>query len=157
MTPRQFEVLLRVRRHRRDQVRLLLARVLADARVIDERRRAVDAERAEALAALKSGTSAGGVDVDRAAAFRYHALRLAGELGGLSKAAAANAERAEKARALLTRADQGVKAVERLQERFEALRRLEAQRRADREATDRFSAVRYASTSREQATTAGDP
>lgn len=142
MTPRQFETLLRVRRHRRDQVRTALGRILADGRMIEQKAEEVDAVREESVTALRSGTAGGGIDIDRAAAYRFHVLRLAAELTGLRQAAAANGERAGKARALLVRADQGVKAVERLQERFEALRKLEAERRADRDATDRYTSSR---------------
>lgn len=144
MTPQQFETLLRVRRHRRDQVRAVLGRVLADGQAIEQRARQTDSERGDTLSLLRSGTASGGVDVDRAASLRYHALRLSAELNGLALAAEENAERVRKVRAVLSRADQGVKAVERLRERFEALRRREAERRADREATDRFSAARAA-------------
>jgi flagellar export protein FliJ len=144
VTPRQFEALLRVREHRRDVVRQALARILSDGQTISGLARRTEAERAEIIEGLKSGSAVGRVDVDRAAALRYHAVRLSAELAGLAKAAAANAERGRQARALLTRADQEVKAVERLEERFEALRRREAERRADREATDRFSAARPA-------------
>lgn len=145
MTPRQFETLLRVRRHRRDQVRAVLGRILAEGQAIEHRARQTESERGDAMSFLRSATASGGVDIDRAAAFRYHALRLSAELGGLTQLAEANSERVRKVRGVLARADQGVKAVERLRERFEAMRRREAERRADREATDRFSAARAAS------------
>jgi flagellar export protein FliJ len=142
VTPQQFETLLRVRRHRRDQVRAILGRVLAEGRTLEERARQMETERSDTLSALRSGTASGGVDIDRAASFRYHALRLSAELGGLALAAGENAERVRKVRGVLARADQGVKAVERLRERFEAVKRREAERRADRDATDRFSSAR---------------
>ena len=143
MTPTQLETLLRVRRHRRDQVRLALAGVLAEGRKIEEAAAGVQSERDEALAALRSGTTAGGVDIDHAAALRYHAGRMSVELAGLAQAAAGNAERSKKVRELLTEADRGVKVVERLQERMEAERRRDAERRTDRDATDRFAAARH--------------
>lgn len=147
MTPRQFETLLRVRRHRRDQVRMILGRLLSEANSIEEQLRRAEGERGDALAEIKAGTAGGGVDVDRMAAFRYHSLRLSADLARLSQASMASAERVRKARAVLVRADQGVKAVERLRARYEALLRLEAEKRADREGTDRFSATRHAAAS----------
>ncbi|HEX6984808.1 MAG TPA: hypothetical protein VF170_05500 [Planctomycetaceae bacterium] len=141
-TARQFETLLRVRRHRRDQVRLVLARILAEGREIDEAADRVRAEREDAVGMLRSGTAAGGVDIDRAASLRYHAGRLSVELAGLAQAAVANAERVRQARSVLAKADQAVRAAERLRDRWEENRRREAERRADREATDRFAAVR---------------
>ena len=123
MTPQQFETLLRVRRHRRDVVRQALARILADGQTIGELVRKAESERAEVLGGLKAGTSSGRIDVDRGAALRYQAVRLSAELAGLAKAAAGNAERVRQAQALLTRADQEVKAVERLEERRKDLER----------------------------------
>jgi flagellar export protein FliJ len=143
MTPKQFETVLRVRRHRRDQVRAVLARLLADSRSVDEQLRRTEAERGDALVGIRAGTAGGGIDVDRMAALRYNSLRHSVEIGRLSLASAASADRVRKARAVLVRADQGVKAVERLRERREAELRLEAERRADREATDRFTSARH--------------
>jgi flagellar export protein FliJ len=142
MTPRQFEALLRVRRHRRDQIRLALARILAESREIEVAARRIGTEREESLAGLRSGTAGGGVDIDRAAALRYHAGQLSVELARLAHTAAANLERARKARAVLARADAQVKVVERLFADFEGRRRREAERRRDREMTDRFVAAR---------------
>lgn len=142
MTPKQIETVLRVRRNRRDQVRRALALMLNEARAIENAIGRTQAGRAEALAELRAGTAGGDVDIDRAAGLRYHAGRLSIELSTLAQSAAANGELVRKARAVLVKADQGVKAVERLKEQNAALQRREAERRADREATDRFSAVR---------------
>ena len=140
MTARQFETLLRIRRHRRDQVRLALGRILADGRSIEEAARRAASDRDEALADVRSGAAGGVVDIDRASALRFYAGRLSLELAALRGRAAENAARVQRAKSLLARADQAVKTVERLRERDEEQRRREAERRADREATDLYSA-----------------
>ena len=141
-TPRKLETLLRVRRLRRDQIRMALGRLLADSRRVEDAVSRSRADRAEALVELRKGTAQGRVDIDRIASLRYRAAHLSIELAGLTQAAEANAERAGKVRALLVKADQSVKAVERLQERLEEERRRRIERVADRDATDRFAAAR---------------
>ncbi|MBA3314157.1 MAG: hypothetical protein M3552_07725 [Planctomycetota bacterium] len=142
MRPEQLETVLRVRRHQRDQVRLAMSRILAEGRAIDEKRQQAARQRADAIESLRSDTGIGAIDVDRAAGLRYHAARLSIELANLSSTAAAHAQHVKAAQAVLAKADQSVKAVERLQERQAAAFRLAAERRDDREATDRFSATR---------------
>jgi flagellar export protein FliJ len=142
MRPEQLETVLRVRRHQRDQVRMAMARILAEGRTIHEQQRHAEQQRSEALLALRAGTSLGNIDIDRAAGLRYHAGRLSIELAGLSQAAETHAQHVKAAQTVLAKADQQVKAVEKLQERHRAVRRLAAERRDDREATDRFSATR---------------
>jgi flagellar export protein FliJ len=144
MTPRQFEALLRVRRHRRDQIRVVLARILAESREIEVAARRAGMEREASLASLRSGTAGGVVDIDQAAGLRYHAGQLAMELARLTHTAAEKLERARKARTVLAKADAQVKVVERLFADFQERRRREAERRQDREMTDRFVAARGA-------------
>lgn len=157
MTPRQFETALRVRRHRRDEIRRFVAKVLAEGRAMEERIGQIDAARAESTAALQAATTHGRVNIDRAAALRHHAMRLSFERTYLAQQAASHAERLKATQAVLAKADKDVKAVERLRERYAALRRLESERRADREATDRYSALRASNvSSSDQAEDASD-
>jgi flagellar export protein FliJ len=141
MRPQQLDAVLRVRRHQRDQVRMALARLLADERAAEERRQQSEQQRSDALASLRSSTSRGVVNVDRAAALRYHAARLSIDIARASAESATHSEHVRTAQALLAKADQAVKAVEKLLERDAAERRRIAERREDRDATDRFSAT----------------
>lgn len=141
MQQQQLETVLRVRRHQRDQVRMVLARLLANARAAEERRQQAERERSDTLAALRTSTTSGVVDVDRAAALRYHAARLSIDVARAAAENAACNEHVWAAQALLAKADQAVKAVEKLKERDDAERLRIVIRREDREATDRFSAT----------------
>lgn len=141
MRRQQLETVLRVRRHQRDQVRMALAQLLSDARTVEERRLRTEHERSETLADLRSTTMSGGLDVDRAAALRYHAARLSIEIAKDAAEGATRSEHVRAAQAMLAQADQAVKAVEKLIERNAAEQRRVAERSTDREATDRFSAT----------------
>ena len=145
MTPKQFETVLRVRRHQRDRVRMAMAHILREGRAISARLQQTESERSAALAAIRSTTSGGRVDIDSAAAHRFHAASLTIELAQLKNAAAANAGHVRAAQTALTNADRAVKAVERLRERQERIERITAERRADRDATDLFTATNYQS------------
>jgi flagellar export protein FliJ len=137
----QLETVLRVRRQQRDQVRMALAQFLAEARAVEERRRQAEQERVDTLTSLRSATMSGLLDVDRAAAFRFHAARLSIDIAKETTESALRNEHVRAAQAMLAKADQAVKAVEKLIERTAAEERRLAERRADREATDRISAT----------------
>jgi flagellar export protein FliJ len=137
----QLETVLRVRRQQRDQVRMALAQFLSEARAVEERRRQAEQERIDTLTSLRSATMSGPLDVDRAAAFRVHAARLSIDIAKQAAESALRDEHVRAAQAMLAKADQAVKAVEKLIERNAAEERRIAERRADREATDRFSAT----------------
>ena len=141
MKQQQLETVLRVRRHQRDQVRMALARLLSEARVVEERRQRSETDRAETLAALRSSSTSGRLDVDRISALRYHAARLSIEIARDAAESATRHEHVRAAQAMLAKADQSVKAVEKLIERNEAEHRRIIERHVDREATDRFSAI----------------
>ena len=137
----QLETVLRVRRQQRDQVRMALAQFLAEARAVEERRRQAEQERVNTLTSLRSATMSGPLDVDRAAAFRFHAARLSIDIARETAESALRDEHVRAAQAMLAKADQAVKAVEKLIERNASEQLRLADRRADREATDRFSAM----------------
>ena len=141
MRQQQLETVLRVRRHQRDQVRMALARLLSDARAVAERLQQSEHERSATLATLRSSTASGKLDIDRAAAMRYHAARLSVEISKDAAESATHGEHVRAAQALLVKADQAVKAVEKLIERSVLELRRIAERHDDREATDRFSAT----------------
>jgi len=141
MQQQQLETVLRVRRHQRDQVRMALAQLLENARAAAERRQQTEQERSVTLLDLRTSTTNGMLDVDCAAALRYHAARLSIEIAKASAESATHDEHVRTAQALLAKADQAVKAVEKLIERHAAEQRRVSERHADREATDRFSAT----------------
>ncbi len=72
---------------------------------------------------------------------RYHAARLSVEISKDAAESATHGEHVRAAQALLVKADQAVKAVEKLIERSVLELRRIAERHDDREATDRFSAT----------------
>lgn len=142
MTPHQFEIVLRVRTHRRDQLRRFVAKVVQEGQLLNEQIGEMDAAREASLEALQQSTARGVVDVDRAAVLRRHTMQLTFERVALAQHAASHAERLKATQALLAKADMDVKAVEKLKERFDVARRRELERREDRDATDRFSSKR---------------
>lgn len=142
MTPHQFEIVLRVRKHRRDELRRFVAKVVNEGKLLNEQIGQLDSAREASVQALKQSMTTGIVDVDRAASLRRHTMQLAFERASLAQHAASHAERLKATQALLAKADMDVKAVEKLRERFDAARRREMERREDRDATDRFSSKR---------------
>ena len=79
-----FESLLKYRRHRRDLCRLVLARVLEDDAKLLRERQALEQTRHGVLAEMRAGSHAGAIDVQRIAAWRFHAGRLQAQTVGRS-------------------------------------------------------------------------
>ena len=140
LTRKRLDTLHRVRAVRRDRVRAAVAKLAEVAGIATARVKVVEAEREETAAAIRAATAGGPIDIDRAAALRLHALRLGLEAASLSRESLAAADRLRRGQKLLARADADVKAIGRLGERLATDERIAAERRSDRDATDRFSA-----------------
>ena len=112
----KFAALLTYRRHRRDLCQRLLADLQAhDQRLIGERQD-LERQRAEQLGELRNLATSGAVDVDRALARRYFAARLTGEMRIIDRNRDLLARQIQMCRQTLLRADQEVRALEKLRE-----------------------------------------
>lgn len=138
----KFAALLRIRRHRRDQCRQLLAEVLSDIRALEVQRAELEQRRTGQLDELRSLGRPGPVDVDRAAARRYFAGQLVGELAGLARRQELVEQQLELCRQTLVKADQDVKVLEKLEEKQRAAFQFESERRGARELEEAWQAAR---------------
>ena len=98
MNPRQLVTVRRVREHRRDQVRLVLAQLLAEHSSIGGRIEQTQAEQLALLAELRAASALGKIDVDRMVAARYHIGRLSIEIARLTASREASARHLQAAR-----------------------------------------------------------
>ncbi|MBW3543460.1 MAG: flagellar export protein FliJ [Planctomycetes bacterium] len=129
----RLQSLLKYRRHRRDLRRQLLAQVQADLRRLRDDARRLEQAREKQLNELRELSAPGAVDIDRAAARRYHAGRLQGEIFMRERQQLAVAAQVEMCRQALVQADREVRVLERLEDRQREDYRVEAERRATRE------------------------
>jgi len=144
----KFEPVLKLRRYRRDLCRQLLAQILDDdARLVDSRRRLEDF-RLRQLDELRDLGRAGAVNVDQSAARRYHSAQLAAEVRLVDHRRTIVAQQLDLCRQALVRADQEVKALEKIEERQRGEFVYEAERQAARELEDAWSAARAVEASR---------
>lgn len=110
----RFESVLSLRRNRRDQQRQALAEVLQlDAQLVNKRAE-LERERQDQLEELRSTLRAGTIDVDAAAARRFHVAHLVVETHRVDQQRQVVAERIVACRRALVKADQDVKVLERL-------------------------------------------
>jgi len=135
----RLEPVLKLRRHRRDLVRMVLANVLEQAQETDGRHDSLLADREADLNALREAATGGVLDVDRATALRYHASRLSAEMAANRKERQIIAEQLAQVRQALIIADSDVQALEKLRERHLAEYDRKALIAEDREATDRWN------------------
>lgn len=138
----RFEALLRVRRHRRDLVREILARVLSDERRLRDERVRLEESRENQLAEMRALTASGRVAPDAVAARRWHAGRLAHEIALAEQRREAAERNVEHVRRQLVEADQDVVLLEKLEERHRAEHVAAAERAAQIEREDVWSAGR---------------
>ena len=109
---------LKLRKNERDVRQQLLADVLRlDSNLVD-RRRQIEAERDGLIDELRIlGSEGNDIDVDASTARRHYAVQLAGTMGEIDVQRAALARKIEQCRQALIRADQAVKALEKLAEK----------------------------------------
>ena len=138
----QFDALLKLRRHRRDLCRQLLAQVLASDRELIAQREDLERARLGQLGELRELGREGEVDVDRTATRRYYA----GQLAGRSHAVERNRELVTRqlllCRQALAESDRDVKVLEKLEEREKAAFRYAEERHEARELEDAWRGTR---------------
>lgn len=139
----RFAALLRYRRNRRDLTRQLLAQTLAAQRELVGRRAELEAVQHELQDELRAGGQQGPLDIDRLAARRYYAGRLAGELLGLERNEELVTHQLSLCRQALLEADRDVKVLEKLEERQQADFRYEQERREGRELEEAWQSTTY--------------
>lgn len=141
----QFDALLRLRRHKRDLCRQLLAQVFASDQELLNRRARVEADRNEVLDQLRGLGGAGQtVDIDRAAARRFHSGQLLVELRLIDRNRDLVAQQIRLCREALIKADQDVRVLEKLQEKQRAEFLYQQERRAARELEEAWLSSRIA-------------
>jgi flagellar export protein FliJ len=135
---------LKYRSHVREQRRAMLAAVLAELAKVDARRGAVEAQREVQLSELREATAAGTVEVDKAAARRFHASLLTFDLLRIAQERALVEQQVAAVRAALVAADQAVKAIEKLETRQRGEWDARQIQRADREREESWQATHRA-------------
>lgn len=137
----QFESLMKVRISERDLRRQMLADLLRRDAELVQAREQVEHERTSQLNELKQLVGPGSVNIDRSAARRFYAGQLIGDLGGIEQERAVLAVELSRCRELLIKADQGVKALEKLEETARARFLFDEERRAARELEEGWQAL----------------
>ncbi len=132
---------LKYRTHVREQRRAMLAAVLAELSKVDARRASVEAQRELQLSEMRGATAAGTVDVDRAAARRFHASLLTFDLLRIAQERLLVEQQVAAVRAALVAADQAVKAIEKLESRQREEWEARQIKRADREREEAWQAT----------------
>jgi flagellar biosynthesis chaperone FliJ len=140
--PFRLQALLTYREHLRDLCRQKLAELLAAEADLVQQRQAVLTRREQMLTELQDLLTRPQVDVDQAAARRYHAGQLAAEAARLAAERERLAAGIAEARQLLVKADQGVKVLEQLADKQRAEARLDLDRRESREREEIWQAAR---------------
>lgn len=139
----QFEALLRLRRHKRDLCRQILAHVVATDQQLAMQRADVERARAVLLGELRDlGRPGELVDIDRAAARRLHAGQLLAEVRLLDRDRELVAQQIALCRQGLVQADRDVKVLEKLEEKRRAEHQYEQERRIAHELQDAWLGAR---------------
>ena len=140
----KFEPVLKLRRYRRDVCRQLLAQVLADDAQLVSQRQRLEFARERQLDELRALSEGGVVDISGAAARRYHSGQLAGEIRAVEYRREVVAQQIALCRQALVRADQDVKALEKIGEKQRREYEDEQDRLGARELEDVWSSARSA-------------
>lgn len=138
----EFDPLLRYRRYRRGHVRQLLAGLLGDLATEDANRAALVDQTERTLDELREIGRVGAVDVQAAAARRFHVGTIRVRIGEVDQRRAFVERQIELCRAALVEADRDVRVLERLRERRLDEFRLAADRREQRELEEAWTGVR---------------
>ena len=137
----QFESLLKYRRNQRDLCRQLLAKVLADDDRLAAQKKTLVQNRNDLLDELRNLSQAGEIDVSRSASRRYYAGQLLGDIRLVERNQQLVLEQLQLCQQVLTKADQEVKVLEKLEERRRAEFLYEQERRTTHEVEDVWLAV----------------
>jgi flagellar protein FliJ len=144
----EYDPLLRLRRHRRDLVRQVLAGVLADLAREEATHHGLETTRERQLDELRRIGAGGAMDVDGAAARRFHVGVLLGEMRRVEARRRTVEGQIELCRRALVEADRDVRVLERLRERRLGEHRAVADRREQHELEETWMAIRVGETAR---------
>jgi flagellar export protein FliJ len=143
-----LQPLLNYRQGRRDLCRQLLAQIADDDRALAAKRDALADDRRRQLDQLRDLSQTGRVSIDGAAARRYYSGQLLAAMQGLDRQRALVAQQMELCRKALVQADVECKVLQRLEEKQRAAWRYAAERRAQHEREDLWTARRLAEAAR---------
>jgi flagellar FliJ protein len=134
--------LLEFRRHRRDLCRQLLAEVLGDETALLAERQAVLQFRERQFAEMRGLIRPGKVSVERAISRRYHSGQLLVQVRMIEDKRRVVGQQLQLCRDALVKADMEVKVLERLEERQRSEFEYRAERKAQVEREDAWTARR---------------
>jgi hypothetical protein len=139
----QFTLLavLKYREHVLEHRRGLLAAVQMQIDQVAEERRGVEQFRARQIDELREFVATGAVEIDRAAARRYHAAVLTGDIFRLDRHRELLEEQREVVRRAVVKADQDVQVLEKLRDQQKSAWTAKALAREDREREDQWQAA----------------
>ena len=138
----KLEPLLKLRKNQRDLRQQRLAEVLRrDEGLLADRRR-TEAERQTQIEELRSlGSSGVDIDIDASTSRRFYAAQLSGQLDEIDQRRTALASQIDECRQALVRADQAVKALEKLGEKQQAEFIYDHERREARDLEEAWQAI----------------
>ena len=134
----KLAALLKLRERHRDLCLQLLAQAMRRDEELLALRKQAETDRASQFDEIRDLTDVGEVDVDGAATRRFYAGQLIGDIGGIERQRTLVAHQIAACRQKLILADQGVKALEKLQEKQLADFRFVQDRREERELEECF-------------------
>jgi flagellar export protein FliJ len=125
----KFQALLNYRKYRRNLCRLYLAEVLANDRDQISQLRSLERNRSSQLGELRDLSREGDVNIDRSASRRYFAGQLTGEMQLVIRNRSLIAQQLILCRQALSKSDQDVKVLEKLEEKQREEFRYDEERR----------------------------
>jgi flagellar export protein FliJ len=125
----KFQALLNYRENRRNLCRLYLAEALANDRDLVSQRRSLERNRNDQISELRDLNREGDVNIDRSASRRYFAGQLSGEMQRVDRNRSLIAQQLVLCRQALSKADQDVKVLEKLEEKQREEFRYDEERR----------------------------
>ena len=129
----KFQALLNFREYRRDLCRLYLAEVLENDRTLISQRHSLERNRNDQLDELRDLSREGDVNIDRSASRRYFAGQLTGEMQLVDRNRSLIVQQLVLCRQALSKADQDVKVLEKLEEKQREEYRYDEERREAQE------------------------
>jgi hypothetical protein len=136
-----LQAALNYREHVLELRRGMLAAVQAQINKVAEERSGVERFRERQIDELRGFVTTGAVEIDRAAARRYHAAVLTGELFRLDRHRDLLEQQREAVRRAVVKADQDVKVLEKLREKQKQDWTAKTIAREDREREDQWQAA----------------
>ena len=139
----RFDALRRYREYRRDLVRMLFAQILADRDGLLRQRQARHAQHLRQFEEIRRCTAPGSVDVDGAAARRYHAGQITLDVAQLERQIGLVERQLESCRAALASAEKDVDVLDRLEQKQRKAFDYEQARREQLALEDAWHSARF--------------